>query len=74
MVERDGRVMEAIECFQQMRSELSQDTTMHDEREEWERGGWLRRHLGRADPNTPLRFSRALCREAGGAGRHRDGL
>ena len=39
----DGRVMEAINCFRQMESELSEDTSMHDERAQWERGGWLQR-------------------------------
>jgi hypothetical protein len=43
MVEGDGRITEAIECFRRMQSELSEDTSMHDERAQWERGGWLQR-------------------------------
>ena len=39
MLERDSRVMEAIECFRQMQSELSVGTTLHDERVQWGRGG-----------------------------------
>ena len=73
MLEGDGCVMEAIDCFRQMQSELSEDTSMHDERVQWERGRWLQRHVGRADSNTSLRFSGALCQEAGETGRHRNG-
>ena len=39
MVEGDGRVLEAIECFRQMQSELSEDTSMDNERMKWEHGG-----------------------------------
>ena len=39
ILERDGRVMEAIEYFRQMQSELSVDTSVHDERAQWEYGG-----------------------------------
>ena len=39
ILEGNGRAMEAIECFRQMQSELSEDRTLHDERAQWERGG-----------------------------------
>jgi len=41
ILERDGRLAEAVECFQQMRSELPEDVSVCDERAEWELGGWL---------------------------------
>ena len=43
MLEGDGRVMEATECFRQMQSEISEDTSIQDERVQWEHGGWLQR-------------------------------
>ena len=39
ILEGSGRVMEAIECFRQMQSELSEDRTLHDEQVQWERSG-----------------------------------
>ena len=42
-LEGDGRVMEAIKIFRQMESELSEDTSMCDERMQWEHGEWLQR-------------------------------
>ncbi|KAH0826747.1 hypothetical protein J3R83DRAFT_5154 [Lanmaoa asiatica] len=41
VLEEDGRIKEAIDCFRQMRSELSEDTSTNDERVQWELGGWL---------------------------------
>ena len=38
-VEGDSRVMDAIKCFQQMQSDLSEDTSIHDEWGQWEHGG-----------------------------------
>ncbi|KAI9456188.1 WD40-repeat-containing domain protein [Boletus coccyginus] len=35
-LERDGRLVEAVECFQQMQSELPEDAGVRDEREKWE--------------------------------------
>ena len=43
ILEGDGRVMEAINCFRQMQSELSEETSLHDERAQWEYGGLLQR-------------------------------
>jgi hypothetical protein len=68
MLEGDNCVMEAIDCFRQMQSELLEDTSLQDERVQWERGRWLQRDVGKADSNTSLRFPRTLCREAGEAG------
>ncbi|KAI9459521.1 hypothetical protein HD554DRAFT_2330921 [Boletus coccyginus] len=36
ILERDGRLAEAVECFQQMQSELPEDAGVRDERAEWE--------------------------------------
>ncbi|KAI9456190.1 WD40-repeat-containing domain protein [Boletus coccyginus] len=36
ILERDGRLVEAVECFQQMQSELPEDAGVRDEREKWE--------------------------------------
>ncbi|KAI9571644.1 hypothetical protein HD554DRAFT_1800783 [Boletus coccyginus] len=35
ILERDGRVTEAVECFRQMQNELAEDVGVHDERAEW---------------------------------------
>ncbi|KAF8548436.1 hypothetical protein OG21DRAFT_1489393 [Imleria badia] len=35
ILEEDGRLTEAIECFQQMQNELPEDTGMQDERTQW---------------------------------------
>ena len=43
MLEGDGHVMEATKCFRQMQSEISEDTSIQDERVQWEHGGWLQR-------------------------------
>ena len=36
VLEGDGRVMEAIECFQQMQRELGEETSIDNERAQWE--------------------------------------
>ncbi|KAF8557095.1 hypothetical protein OG21DRAFT_1495015, partial [Imleria badia] len=36
ILEGDGRISEAIECFQRMNNELPEDTGMEDERAQWE--------------------------------------
>ncbi|KAI9459274.1 hypothetical protein HD554DRAFT_2137412 [Boletus coccyginus] len=36
ILERDGRLAEAVECFQQMQTELPEDAGVRDEREKWE--------------------------------------
>ena len=36
ILERDGRLTEAIECFRQMQNELPEDTGSHDGRAQWE--------------------------------------
>ncbi|KAF8555338.1 hypothetical protein OG21DRAFT_922733 [Imleria badia] len=38
ILEGDGHISEAVECFRRMRSELSTDTTIYDERAQWELG------------------------------------
>jgi len=38
ILERDGRLTHAVECFQQMQNELPQDAGVRDERAEWELG------------------------------------
>ncbi|KAI9455958.1 hypothetical protein HD554DRAFT_2317618 [Boletus coccyginus] len=38
ILERDGRLVEAVECFQQMQNELPEDAGVRDEREKWELG------------------------------------
>lgn len=41
VLERDGRVMEAVTCFRRMKSELTEETSRCDERAQWEPGEWL---------------------------------
>jgi hypothetical protein len=41
VLEGDSRVTEAAECFRRMQSELATDTTIHDERAQWEFGEWF---------------------------------
>jgi len=41
LVEGDGRLTEALKCFQQMRNELPEDVGVCDERAEWELGRLL---------------------------------
>ena len=36
VLERDGRITEAIECFQQMQRELREDMSIRNEKEQWE--------------------------------------
>ena len=47
ILERDGRLAEAVGCFQQMQNALPEDAGVRDERAEWELGGWLQ-------PQTPI--------------------
>ncbi|KAI9571066.1 hypothetical protein HD554DRAFT_2077895 [Boletus coccyginus] len=35
ILERDGRLVEAVECFQKMQSELPEDASVPHEREKW---------------------------------------
>jgi len=39
VLERGGRLTEAVECFQQMQNELSEDAGLPDERAGWQFGG-----------------------------------
>ncbi|KAI9571049.1 hypothetical protein HD554DRAFT_2238808 [Boletus coccyginus] len=41
ILERDGRLTEAAECFRQMQSKLPGHAGVRDERAEWELGRWL---------------------------------
>jgi len=47
ILERDGRLTEALRCFRQMQNELAEDAVVCDERVEWELGEWLQ-------PQTPV--------------------
>ncbi|KAI9449372.1 hypothetical protein HD554DRAFT_2331399 [Boletus coccyginus] len=38
---KDGRLTEAVECFQQMQIKLPEDGGVCDEQAEWELSGWL---------------------------------
>jgi hypothetical protein len=38
VLEGDGRLMEVLECFRQMKIELPEDTSTHDGRAQWELG------------------------------------
>ena len=45
ILEGDGRVTEALECFRQMQDELPEDTSADDGRAQWELGkGFQPRH------------------------------
>ena len=41
ILEQEGRLTKAVECFLQMQCELLEDVCVHDERAEWEFSGWL---------------------------------
>ena len=47
ILERNGRLTEAIEYFRQMENELPGDAGVRDERAKWELGGW-------PQPQTPI--------------------
>ena len=65
ILEGDGRILEAVECLRRMRSELEVDTTINDERAQWELGEWLSEpYYLKADRSVSLRFSTAMYREA----------
>ena len=70
-MEEDGRLMEAVACFQKMQSELQEDTSMTDERAQWELGKGSKDDVAVAHSQVTLRFPRTMCREARAAGRHR---
>ena len=40
ILEKDGRVMEAVKCFRWIQSELVDGTSIHDERAQWKFGRW----------------------------------
>ena len=41
ILEWNGRLMEAVECFQQMLNKPAEDASVSNERVEWELSGWL---------------------------------
>ena len=57
-LEGEGRLTEAVECFQQIESELREDTGTRDERVQWEHGEWLHHDAVRSqfqDPRSDFR-------------------
>ena len=71
VLEQDGRLTEAIQCFQKMQNELTEDTRTYTA---WEVGEWVQGCVFRGVPNILDRLSTSLYGEAGNLGRYSDGL
>ena len=74
VLEGDGRVTEAIECFKQMYRELGGDTSIHNERVQWELSECYREQHDQHCLSMGHRFSTAMHRQVGEARRRRDGF
>lgn len=56
MLEGDGRIASATECFQQMQNELEENTSSNDERAKWECGKGSQCRRSRLIRSVFLRF------------------
>ena len=67
ILEGDGRLTEAAECFRQLQNALPWNTVMHDlmhdERVQWECGRWLRPWCNRLLIEIPHLDFRGRCAE-----------
>ena len=68
---QDGRLTEAIQCFQEMQNDLTEDTSTYTA---WGVGEWVQGSVSRGVPNILDRLSTSLYGEAGKFGRYSDGL
>ena len=71
VMEQDGRLTEAIQFFQKMLNDLTEDTSTYTV---WEVGEWVQGSISRGAPNIIDRLSTSLYGEAGIFGRYSDGL
>ena len=71
VLEQDGRLTEAIQCFQKMQNDLTEDTSTCMA---WEVGEWVQGSVSRGIPNILDRLSTSLYGEAGKFGRYSGGL
>ena len=71
VLEQDGRLTEAIQCFHKMQNDLTEDTSTYTA---WEVGEWVQGSVSRSVPNILDRLSAALYGEAGNFGGYSDGL
>ena len=71
VLEQDGRLMEAIQCFQKARNDLREDTSTHTV---WEVGETIQGNVSRSVLNILHRLSTSLYGKAGKFGRYSDGL
>ena len=71
VLEQDGRLTEAVQCFHKMQSDLTEDTSTYMA---WEVGEWVQGSVSRGVPNILDRLSKSLYGEAEKIGRYSDGL
>ena len=72
VLEQGGRFTEAIQSFQKMQSDLTEDTARTYTA--WGVGEWVQGSISRGVPNILDRLSTSLYGEAGEFGRYSDGL
>ena len=71
VLEQDGRLTEAIQCFQKVQNDLTEDTSTYTA---WEVGEWVQGSVFRGVPIILNRLSTSLYGEAGKFGQYSDGL
>ena len=71
VLEQDGRLTQAVQCFQKMQSDLIEDASMYTA---WEVGEWVQGSVSRGVPNILDRLSKSLYGGAEKIGRYSDGL
>ena len=71
ILEQDGRLTEAIQCFQKMQNDSTEDTCSYTA---WEVGECVQGSMSRDVPNIINRLSTSLYGEAGNFGQYSDGL
>ena len=62
VLEQDGRLTEAIQCFRKMQTDFTEDMSTHTA---WEVGEWVQGSVSRGVPNTLDSLLTSLFGEAG---------
>ena len=71
VLEHEGRLTEAIQCFQKLQNDFIEDTSTYTA---WKVGEWVQGSVSRGVPNILDRLSTSLYEEAGKFERYSDGL
>ena len=71
VLEQDSRLTEAIQCFQKMQNDLTEDASTYAA---WEVGEWVQGNVSGGVPNILDRLSTSLYGETRNLGRYSDGL